>query len=119
MSGPTKADLDALRRLAQYLVDSPRLVYRVPWQRDAGPSVFVDTDVAGCYVTRKSTSGGVLYRGAHMVKHWSTTQICITLSLGKAEPKLWLLIWGSISLSLCTPTAVQQSRSVAGTGLAA
>ena len=45
----------------------------------------VDTDFAGCYVTRKSTSGGVLYRGAHKVKHWSTTQKCITLSSGEAE----------------------------------
>ena len=74
MSCPTMADMDAVR-----------LVYRFPWQRDAGLSVYVDTDFAGCYVTRKSTSGGVLYRGAHTVKHWSTTQKCITLSSGEAE----------------------------------
>ena len=77
--------MDALRRLAQYLVDFPRLVYRFPWQRDAGLSVYVDTDFAGCYVTRKLTSGGVFYRGAHMVKHRSTTQKCITWSSGEAE----------------------------------
>ena len=85
MSSPTTADLDAIRRLAQYLVGSPRLVYSFPWQEQAGLKVFVDTDFAGCHETRKSTSGGVLCRGAHVIKHWSTTQKCITLSSGEAE----------------------------------
>ena len=64
---------------------SPRLVYSYPWQDDVGLSVFVDPDFAGCQATRKSTSGGILYRGTHVIKHWSTTQKCITLSSGEAE----------------------------------
>ena len=85
MSCPDASDIEALRRLVQYLVGSPRLTYRFPWQEEAGFSVYVDTDFAGCQATRKSTSGGILYRGAHIIKHWSTTQKSITLSSGEAE----------------------------------
>ena len=55
MSEPTEADLGALRRLIQYLVEPPRLVYHFPWQGDAGLSVYVGTDFAGCQVTRTPT----------------------------------------------------------------
>lgn len=85
MSSPDEADLEALRRMIRYLVDSPRLTYRFPWQEDTGFSVYVDTDFAGCQTTRKSTSGGILYRGEHVIKHWSSTQKAITLSSGEAE----------------------------------
>ena len=85
VSEPTEADLVALRRLAQYLVGSPRLVYSYPWQDHAGLSVYAGTDFVGCPTTRTSTSGGVLCRGAHVVQHWITTQTCITLSSGEAE----------------------------------
>ena len=55
--------------------------------RALGPPlrVFVDTDVAGCQLTRRSTSGGCAMHGAHLVKHWPTTQEAITLSSGEAE----------------------------------
>ena len=47
--------------------------------------IFVDTDFAGCLVTRKSTSGGCAMVGRHLVKHWSSTQKVVTLSSGEAE----------------------------------
>ena len=47
--------------------------------------VFVDTDFAGCHTSRRSTSGGVAVRGAHCIKHWSTTQTTVALSSGEAE----------------------------------
>ena len=47
--------------------------------------VMVDTDVAGCKKTRRSTSGDVLMMGASTLKHWSTTQSTIALSSGEAE----------------------------------
>ena len=47
--------------------------------------VFVDTDFAGCQLTRRSTSGGRAMHGAHIAKHWSTTQKAVTLSSGEAE----------------------------------
>ena len=48
MKEPTKNDLVALRRIAQYLADSPRLVYTFVWQAPADLRVFRDTDFAGC-----------------------------------------------------------------------
>jgi hypothetical protein len=47
--------------------------------------VYVDTDWAGCARTRKSTSGGCVMLGGHMVKSWSSTQPGVTLSSGEAE----------------------------------
>jgi hypothetical protein len=86
MRNPGKADLEALRRLGRYLLDSPRVVYDFSW----GPNgnqlvVYADTDFAGCRATRRSTSGGCALWGGKLVKHWSTTQKSITLSSGEAE----------------------------------
>ena len=58
MKEPVKGDLRALRRIAQYLADSPRLVYQFAWQDAADLEVYTDTDFAGCRVSRRSTSGG-------------------------------------------------------------
>ena len=85
MSSPTTADLVQLRRLARCLVGAPRLLYSYPWQASAGIAVYVDTDFAGCSSTRKSTSGGIIFRGKHLLKTWSTTQKVVTLSSGEAE----------------------------------
>jgi hypothetical protein len=48
-------------------------------------TVCTDTDYAGCHRTRKSTSGGVLMHGSHVVKSWSSTQNIVSLSTGEAE----------------------------------
>ena len=63
----------------------PRLVYSYPWQPESSLDVFVDADFAGCLATRRSTSGGVALRGAHLIKHWSSTQRAVTLSSAEAE----------------------------------
>ena len=86
MSDPTSLDWAALVRLTRYLAGRPRLVYEFPWQDPGvGLSTYVDTDFAGCVITRKSTSGGMCMRGAHLLKHWSNTQQTIALSSGEAE----------------------------------
>ena len=86
MATPTTVDWAALVRLTRYLAGRPRLVYAYPWQDPGiGLSTYVDTDFAGCVVTRKSTSGGVCLRGSHLIKHWSNTQKTIALSSGEAE----------------------------------
>ena len=46
---------------------------------------FSDSDWAGCKRTARSTSGGILMRGSHMIKSWSSTQESLTLSSGEAE----------------------------------
>ena len=61
------------------------MVYDYLWQSEGDLQVFVDTDFAGCSVTRRSTSGGCALRGSHLLKHWSSTQKVVTLSSGEAE----------------------------------
>jgi len=46
---------------------------------------WTDTDYAGCRDTRKSTSGGVIRLGTHVLRGWSSTQKVIALSSGEAE----------------------------------
>eukprot|EP00969_Alexandrium_andersonii_P021596 945476-Alexandrium_andersonii.AAC.1 len=60
---------------------------RLPSSVDEGVPlrVYVDTDFAGRLRARRSTCGGVCVRGAHAIKHWSTTQTTIALSSGEAE----------------------------------
>ena len=69
MSAPDRASQLALQSLVRYLNGSPRLVHSFPWQRDCDVDAFVDTDFAGCLATRRSASGGVALRGAHLIKH--------------------------------------------------
>ena len=45
----------------------------------------VDTDFAGCKRTRRSTNGGVILLGDHLVKNWATTQTVVAISSGEAE----------------------------------
>jgi hypothetical protein len=85
MSCPTRKDFEPLVRVARYLKGAPRVAYRFPWQPECDLQTFVDTDFAGCPVTRRSTSGGSAMRGSHLIKHWSATQKAVTLSSGEAE----------------------------------
>ena len=85
MSAPREGDLEALRRLAQYLLHAPRIVYKFAWQERGALRAYVDTDFAGCLTTRRSTSGGCIMHGSHLIKHWATTQKVVTLSSGEAE----------------------------------
>ena len=48
-------------------------------------TVFTDSDWAGCRRTRRSTSGGALMNGTHLLRHWSRTQAGVALSSGEAE----------------------------------
>ena len=78
--------MEALKRLARYLAGKPRLVLHFGWQRTTGVlSIYSDSDWAGCLRTRRSTTGGALMRGAHVLKTWATTQPTIALSSAEAE----------------------------------
>ena len=82
MSAPTDQSWKALKRLGRYLCGAPRLVYTYRKQRIDSIDVCVDTDLAGCVKTRKSTSGGAVMLGKHAIKHWSSTQPSVSLSSG-------------------------------------
>ena len=61
------------------------MVFKYPWQKVSTLECYSATDWAVCPKTRKSTSGGCLMLGGHLVKRWSSTQPSISLSLGQAE----------------------------------
>ena len=86
MATPRKSDHDKLLRIAKYLKGKPRYVVVFRPQRDVDMiNAFSDSDFAGDQITRKSTSGGTVCVGNHMVKSWSTSQSVIALSTGEAE----------------------------------
>ena len=85
MSQPRALDMAALVRVGRYLVYRPRMVYQMPWVGEACIEAYVDSDFAGCHETRKSTSGGCLVVGGHLVKHWASTQKTLSLSSGESE----------------------------------
>ena len=93
MSAPTGADWLALKRLGRYLKGKPRMISYFPWQ-DASPlTVLTDSDWAGCPRTRRSTSGGLIMRGCHTLRHWCHTQP--TVALSSAEAELMSLVRGA------------------------
>jgi hypothetical protein len=78
--------VEALKRMGRYLARRPRLVMKYPFQESVeAVDVYGDTDHAGCLRTRKSTSGGCVMVGTHLIKSWASTQPTITLSSGEAE----------------------------------
>ena len=86
MSKPTEADWSRVKRLGRYLANHPRLIQKFKRQHKVTYlDVWVDTDFAGCLRTRKSTNGGVITMGSHVIKTWSSTQTVIALSSGEAE----------------------------------
>ncbi len=70
MSAPRAADLRALARVARYLVGASRVVYEYRWQQRPPLRAYADPDFAGCVATRRSTSGGAVLFGTHLLKHW-------------------------------------------------
>ena len=86
MATPTRGGWRKLKRLGRYLVGKPRAILRYDLQeRQDRLTGFSDSDWAGCKRTAKSTSGGIIMKGSHMIKSWSSTQKSITLSSGEAE----------------------------------
>ena len=86
MANPCKGDELKTKRVARYIQRFPRCVVKYPWQEPTSElSLFSDSDWGGCVRTRKSTTGGVLMRGTHLIAHWSRTQQLISLSSAEAE----------------------------------
>ena len=85
MAAPSDLSNAQLKRMIRYLNGRRRLVFRYPFQEAGGIECYSDTDWSGCVRTRKSTSGGCLMLGGHVLKTWSSTQPTISLSSGEAE----------------------------------
>ena len=70
MSNPINLFLRAVKRLGRYLKGKKRLIYKFVWQKCDMIDVYSDTDWAGCIKIRKSTSGGCIMIGMHLIKSW-------------------------------------------------
>ena len=91
MKNPTSLDIGDLKRVARYLKGAPRCVQSFEFKgagragkklRIAG---YVDSDHAGCAITRRSTIGLVVLLEGHVVKTKSLLQSTISLSSGESE----------------------------------
>ena len=86
MAKPKKRDWHALVRIGKYLKGRPRMVVNFEWQFAEGTvAAYTDSDWAGCVDTAKSTSGGIMMIGKHVVKTYSRQQRTIALSSAEAE----------------------------------
>ena len=86
MSSPCGSDWLKLKRLARYLKGKPRIVMKFRWQKPIDKlGIFTDADWAGDKQSRKSTTGGCIMAGKHLLKSWSKTQTLVALSSGKFE----------------------------------
>ena len=101
-----------IKMLARYLKGRPRMVWEYPWQGHEGISTYTDSDWAGCKRTARSTSGGVVLRGAHHLKSWSVTQKRVTFS--SAEAELGALVKGTIETIGILQMAESLGRGIEG-----
>ena len=86
MSCPKVGHWTLLRRIGKYLRGTPRLVMKFPWQSPQSVmTTYTDSDWAGCLRPARSTSGGVITMGGHMIKSWSRQQKVVALSSAEAE----------------------------------
>ena len=86
MANPKKGDELILKRVLRYLKGSPRSIYCYSWGGDMSQlELYTDSDWAGDKERRRSTSGGVILYGGHLVGHWSKLQGSPAPSSGEAE----------------------------------
>ena len=88
MAKPRRHDFVKVKRVVRFLkgIGELGLVYEWQTEEEAGQvEVYVDSDWAGCRTTRRSTSGGVLKVGKHILRSWSSTQSTVATSSGEAE----------------------------------
>ena len=86
MSRPTKQAWERLKRVGRYLKGRPRLVWKFGWQSPMSVvEVHSDANWAGCRESRKSSSGGTIAIGGHLIRSYSKTQSVIAKSSGESE----------------------------------
>ena len=87
MKEPRSGHMQELnKRLGRYLVKNRRCVLTYARHTsDATLQVHVDSDWAGDVLGRKSTTGVIVRRGKHLLRHMSCLQTLVALSSGEAE----------------------------------
>jgi len=71
MAAPKASSMSKMKRLARYLLGSPRqiIMFQPCYEEFPEMLVYSDSDWAGCLRTRKSTSGGVLTFQGGSLRH--------------------------------------------------
>ena len=86
MSNPTSVSWDKLKRVHKFLVSKPRVAWRFDWKPLAMKADgYSASKWGGCTATRKSTSGGAVMLGSHLIRAWAKTQSTIALSSVEAD----------------------------------
>ena len=86
MATPRQSDWEIAKRFGRYLLTKPRATLFYDWQSMPTELVaYSDTDWAGCKSTRRSTSGGMIMHGNHLIRSWSRMQNLVSLSSAEAE----------------------------------
>ena len=68
------------------MLEKLRLAWKYPLQEEtATVDVYSDSNYARCQKSRKSTSGGCVLIGGHLIRTYSKTQGCVTLTSAGAE----------------------------------
>ena len=73
-------------RIGRYLLGRPRMIWKFDLQESTSQfDTYTDANWTGCRRTRKSTSGGVIMVGTHLIKSWAKTQATIAKSIAESE----------------------------------
>lgn len=86
MASPTRGDVINMKRMLRCIKTVPS--FSIYFDSQDPPSELVgytDSDWVGCTKTRKSTSGGIVVIGKHVMHQFSSTQATIALSSGETE----------------------------------
>nr|GEV54641.1 retrovirus-related Pol polyprotein from transposon TNT 1-94 [Tanacetum cinerariifolium] len=90
---PTEKHLTAVKRIFWYLKDTINMGLWYLKYTGFKLTAFLDSDNAGCFDSRKSTSGGIQFLGGDKLVNWSSKKHdCTSMSLAEAE---------YVSLSAC------------------
>ena len=86
MSSPRQGEEVKLKRIFRLLRRRLTTTYLYEWQDHPGELTrYTDSDWAGYKLTRRSTSGGVILHGSHLLLRYSRTQAGVALSSAEAE----------------------------------
>ena len=89
MMKPTQRSWELRSIIGRYLKGTPRLVWRLwryDWQcKQDVIDVHSDANWAGCKRSRKSSSGGTIAVGSHLIKSYAKTQTVIATSSCESE----------------------------------
>ena len=115
MAEPRLSHMTGLRKIGKYLAGRPRLISHFKWQSPHSTvTAYTDSDWAGCMVTAKSTSGGIMSIGVHIIKTYSRQQE--TVALSSAEAELHAMVAASVEalgiIGLCQDLGMRMSGEV-------